>query len=166
VKDLPERLCVALKSSQICVRRHLMLIHTVNPQVLAVPESMKLQLDWSDLILSHAWIDNQKTGSSDGLSFTVEDPTNGTMPDCGEAEAEAAVDAAYRAFSCWRGVLAKERAQYLQSWLPAIRKHAEDFTRLISLEQGNRWARAGVKSITARPTSSGLPRGRSGFTEM
>jgi succinate-semialdehyde dehydrogenase/glutarate-semialdehyde dehydrogenase len=101
---------------------------------------MMLELDCRDLILSHAWIDNKMTGSSDGLSFTVEDPADGTilatLPDCGEAEAEAAVDAAYRAFSCWRGLLAKERAQYLQAWLAIIRKHAEDLARLISLEQG------------------------------
>jgi len=99
-----------------------------------------LQLDCSELILSDAWIDNRKTGSSDGLSFTVEDPADGTilatLPDCGEAEAGAAVDAAHRAFSRWRGLLAKERAQYLQAWLSVIRKHAEDLARLISLEQG------------------------------
>src|SRR3984957_5088163 len=99
-----------------------------------------LQLECSDLILSHAWIDNKQTGSSDGQSFTVEDPADGTilatLPDCGEAEAEAAVDAAHRAFSSWRTLLAKERAQYLQAWLSVIRKHAEDLARLISLEQG------------------------------
>jgi hypothetical protein len=33
-----------------------------------------LQLDCSDLILSYAWIDNKKTGSSGGQSFTVINP--------------------------------------------------------------------------------------------
>jgi 4-aminobutyrate aminotransferase/(S)-3-amino-2-methylpropionate transaminase len=33
-----------------------------------------LQLDCSDLILSYAWIDNKKTGSSGGQSFTVVNP--------------------------------------------------------------------------------------------
>ena len=69
-----------------------------------------LQLDCSDLILNHAWIDNQRTGSSDGRSFTVEDPADGTvlatLPDCGPVEAEAAATAAHRAFPavgahCW-----------------------------------------------------------------
>jgi succinate-semialdehyde dehydrogenase/glutarate-semialdehyde dehydrogenase len=99
-----------------------------------------LQLERSDLILSHAWIDNQKTGSSDGRSFTVENPADGTvlatLPDCGAVEAEAAASAAHRAFSPWRKLLAKERAQHLQAWLAVIRKHAEDLARLISLEQG------------------------------
>jgi succinate-semialdehyde dehydrogenase / glutarate-semialdehyde dehydrogenase len=99
-----------------------------------------LQLECDELILNHAWIDNQKTGSSDGYSFTVEDPADGTvlatLPDCGPVEAEAAVTAAHRAFCNWRTLLAKERAQHLQAWLAVIRKHGEDLARLISLEQG------------------------------
>jgi succinate-semialdehyde dehydrogenase/glutarate-semialdehyde dehydrogenase len=99
-----------------------------------------LQLDCSDLILNHAWINNQKTSSSDGRTFTVEDPADGTilatLPDCGQVEAEAAATAAHKAFSTWRALLAKERAQYLQSWLSEIRKHKEDLARLVSLEQG------------------------------
>jgi succinate-semialdehyde dehydrogenase / glutarate-semialdehyde dehydrogenase len=99
-----------------------------------------LQLECTDLILNHAWIDNQKTCSSDGRSFTVEDPADGTilatLPDCGCVEAEAAASAAYRAFASWSSLLAKERAQHLQAWLAVIRKHAEDLARLISLEQG------------------------------
>jgi hypothetical protein len=42
--------------------------------MLAVQESMMLQLDCSDWIVSHAWIDNKKTGSSDGQSSPVENP--------------------------------------------------------------------------------------------
>jgi succinate-semialdehyde dehydrogenase/glutarate-semialdehyde dehydrogenase len=99
-----------------------------------------LQLESSDLILSHAWIDNQKVSASDHRMFSVEDPADGTilskLPDCGPAEARAAVDAAQRAFGSWRALLAKERARHLQSWLAMVRKHAEDLARLISLEQG------------------------------
>jgi succinate-semialdehyde dehydrogenase / glutarate-semialdehyde dehydrogenase len=99
-----------------------------------------LQLECSELILNHAWIDNQKTGSSDRRTFTVEDPADGTvlatLPDCGPVEAEAAVTAAQRAFCSWRMLLAKERAQHLQAWLAVIRKHGEDLARLVSLEQG------------------------------
>jgi succinate-semialdehyde dehydrogenase / glutarate-semialdehyde dehydrogenase len=99
-----------------------------------------LQLTSSELIISHAWIDNQRVGSSDGRCFRVEDPADGTvlatLPDCGAAEAQAAADAAHRAFTGWRAMLAKERAQHLQAWLSQIRKHEEDLARLISLEQG------------------------------
>ncbi|MGC2401030.1 MAG: NAD-dependent succinate-semialdehyde dehydrogenase [Acidobacteriaceae bacterium] len=99
-----------------------------------------LQLASSELIVSHAWIDNQRVGSSDGRCFRVEDPADGAvlanLPDCGAVEAQAAADAAHRAFSGWRALLAKERAQHLQAWLSEIRKHGEDLARLISLEQG------------------------------
>src|ERR1700761_1240455 len=99
-----------------------------------------LQLESSDLILNHAWINNEKTTSSDNRTFTVEDPADGTLlatlPDCGPVEARAAVDAAQKAFLTWRALLAKERARHLQSWLAMVRKHAEDLARLISLEQG------------------------------
>jgi succinate-semialdehyde dehydrogenase / glutarate-semialdehyde dehydrogenase len=99
-----------------------------------------LQLECSELILNHAWIDNQRTESSDGRTFTVEDPADGTvlatLPDCGPVEAEAAVASAQRAFCSCRTLLAKERAQHLQAWLVVIRKHAEDLARLISLEEG------------------------------
>jgi hypothetical protein len=55
-----------------------------------------LQLESSDLILSHAWIDNQNVSSSDKLTFAVEDPAGGTilatLPDCGPVGAQADVD--------------------------------------------------------------------------
>ncbi len=99
-----------------------------------------LQLDRTELILNHAWIDNAPIAASDGRTFTVEDPADGavlaTVADCGAVEAEAAATAAHRAFSSWRGLLAKERAAHLQNWLALIRKNAEDLARLISLEQG------------------------------
>ena len=99
-----------------------------------------LRLDCTELILSHAWIDNQPVSSQDGQTFTVEDPADGTvlatLPDCGAAEADAATTAAHRAFPLWRGLLAKERASHLQAWLGKVRAHAEDLARLISLEQG------------------------------
>ena len=99
-----------------------------------------LRLECSDLIFAHAWIDNQKIGASDGRTFTVEDPADGTvlatLPDCGTPEAQAAVDAAQRAFPAWRALLAKERAHFLLTWLTLVRKHSEDLARLISLEEG------------------------------
>src|SRR5271169_6004839 len=99
-----------------------------------------LQLDRNDLILTHAWIANERVPSSDGCTFTVENPADGsviaTVADCGAAEAQAATEAAHRAFACWRKLLAKERASHLQVWLALVRKHQEDLARLISLEQG------------------------------
>jgi succinate-semialdehyde dehydrogenase / glutarate-semialdehyde dehydrogenase len=103
-------------------------------------EKRMLQLDRNDLIVTHAWIANQHVASSDGKTFSVENPADGSLiaevADCGATEAHAATEAAHRAFACWRKLLAKERAAYLQAWLALVRKNQEDLARLISLEQG------------------------------
>jgi succinate-semialdehyde dehydrogenase/glutarate-semialdehyde dehydrogenase len=99
-----------------------------------------LQLDRKDLIVTHAWIDNGRVSSTDAGTFRVDNPANGSLiaevADCGAPEARAATDAAFRAFACWRKLLARERAAHLQAWLALVRKNQEDLARLISLEQG------------------------------
>ena len=99
-----------------------------------------LQLDRKDLIVTHAWIGNRRVPSTDAGTFRVENPADGSLiaevADCGAPEARAATDAASRAFSCWRKLLAKERAAHLQAWLALVRRNQEDLARLISLEQG------------------------------
>jgi succinate-semialdehyde dehydrogenase / glutarate-semialdehyde dehydrogenase len=99
-----------------------------------------LQLDRNDLILTHAWIANERVASSDSRTFGVENPADGSqiaaVADCGAREARCATEAAHRAFAAWRGLLAKERAEHLQAWLGLVRKNQEDLALLISLEQG------------------------------
>jgi succinate-semialdehyde dehydrogenase / glutarate-semialdehyde dehydrogenase len=103
-------------------------------------EKYILQLDRQDLIVTHAWIGNDRITSSGAQTFAVENPADGSLiaevADCGAAEAHAAAEAAYSAFACWRKLLAKERAAHLQAWLTLVRKNQEDLARLISLEQG------------------------------
>jgi succinate-semialdehyde dehydrogenase/glutarate-semialdehyde dehydrogenase len=99
-----------------------------------------LQLDRKDLIVTDAWIDNGRVSSTDAGTFRVDNPATGSLiaevADCGAPEARAATDAAFRAFACWRKLLARERAAHLQAWLALVRKNQEDLARLISLEQG------------------------------
>jgi len=99
-----------------------------------------LQLDRKDLIVTDAWIDNGRVSSTDAGTFRVDNPATGSLiaevADCGTPEARAATDAAFRAFACWRKLLARERAAHLQAWLALVRKNQEDLARLISLEQG------------------------------
>jgi len=99
-----------------------------------------LQLDRKDLIVTHAWIANERVLSSDARNFGVENPADGSLiaevADCSAAEARAATEAACRAFASWRKLLAGERAAHLQAWLALVRKYQEDLARLISLEQG------------------------------
>ena len=99
-----------------------------------------LQLDRKDLIVTHAWIGNGRVPSTETGTFRVDSPADGSLiaevADCGAPEARAAADAAFRAFACWRKLLARERAAHLQAWLALVRKNQEDLARLISLEQG------------------------------
>jgi succinate-semialdehyde dehydrogenase / glutarate-semialdehyde dehydrogenase len=108
--------------------------------LIAAGENDMLQLDRADLIVRHAWIANNRVASSDGRTFAVENPADGSLlaevADCGPVEARIAADAAHQAFAIWRKLLAKERAAHLQAWLAQVRRNQEDLARLISLEEG------------------------------
>jgi succinate-semialdehyde dehydrogenase / glutarate-semialdehyde dehydrogenase len=99
---------------------------------------MKLQRE--DLIVNRAMIGGARVAASDGGCFAVTNPADGSqiacVPDCGAAEAQAAVDAAERAFGEWKLRPAKERAGVLKAWFAALIANQEDLARLISLEQG------------------------------
>jgi len=99
-----------------------------------------LSLNRTELIAQGAWIAGKAVGASESRTFTVYNPANGsliaTLPDCGAAEAEAAISAAHEAFLSWRKLLAKERADFLKAWYAVLKKNQEDLARLISLEQG------------------------------
>jgi succinate-semialdehyde dehydrogenase/glutarate-semialdehyde dehydrogenase len=103
-------------------------------------ETAMLQLDRKDLIVTHAWIANERVASGGGHTFAVENPADGSLiaevADCVSVEGRAAADAAHSAFASWRKLLAKDRAAYLQAWLAQVKKHQEDLARLISLEEG------------------------------
>ncbi|MBV8673872.1 MAG: aldehyde dehydrogenase family protein, partial [Acidobacteriaceae bacterium] len=103
-------------------------------------DNLMLHLSRKDLIVTHAWIANERVPSSDGRGFAVENPADGSLiaqvADCGAAEARAAADAGHKAFASWRKLLAKERSAHLQRWLAEVRKNEDDLARLISLEEG------------------------------
>ncbi len=112
----------------------------VENDLITAGEKHMLQLDRPDLIVAHAWMANRQAPSSDGRTFPVENPADGSLiaevSDCGPVEARAAADAAHHAFLGWRKLLARERAAHLQAWLAQVKKNQEDLARLISLEQG------------------------------
>jgi succinate-semialdehyde dehydrogenase / glutarate-semialdehyde dehydrogenase len=78
--------------------------------------------------------------AEEGRRFDVTDPATdaafANVPDSGPADARAAVDAAHAAFTTWRAVPAKQRAQIIKRWNDLIVAHQEDLGRLISREQG------------------------------
>ena len=107
-------------------------------------EGLTMKLQREDLIVNRAMIGGARVAASDGGCFAVTNPADGSqiacVPDCGAAEAQAAVDAAERAFGEWKTRPAKERAGVLKAWFAALIANQEDLARLISLEQGKPFA--------------------------
>jgi succinate-semialdehyde dehydrogenase/glutarate-semialdehyde dehydrogenase len=101
---------------------------------------MNLSLSQAELIATQSFLANQWIDAADARRFAVTNPATGEViadvPDCGPADARAAVDAAHAAFLSWRTVLAKDRAALLKRWHALILENQEDLARLISLEQG------------------------------
>ena len=99
-----------------------------------------MKLVRSDLIVDRALVAGRWISEAVERTFPVLNPADDTrltdVPDCGAAEAEAAVNAAQAAFASWRLRPAKERSQFLKRWFDAIIANQEDLARLISLEQG------------------------------
>jgi len=69
----------------------------------------------------------------------------GRVPDLGQAETRAAIEAANAAFPGWSGKLAKERSAILRRWFELQRDHKEDLARLMTAEQGKPLAEARVE---------------------
>jgi succinate-semialdehyde dehydrogenase/glutarate-semialdehyde dehydrogenase len=58
------------------------------------------------------------------------------VPDAGAAGTRLAIEAAYRAFPAWSGLLAKERAAILRRWYELQLAHAEEIAQIMTAEQG------------------------------
>jgi succinate-semialdehyde dehydrogenase/glutarate-semialdehyde dehydrogenase len=78
--------------------------------------------------------------ASDGSTFTVSDPATGEVFDevanATEADALAAVEAAYVAGAAWAKVAPRERAEILRRAFELMIAHKEEFARLITRENG------------------------------
>ena len=89
------------------------------------------------LIRQQCLIDGQWRGEP---STPVINPASGEtiarVPNLGAAETRSAIDAAYRAFPAWSGLLAKERAAILRRWYELQLAHAEEIAQLMTAEQG------------------------------
>lgn len=66
----------------------------------------------------------------------------GTVPDCGAAEAEAAIAAAQAAWPEWRRRTANERAALLEAWHALVLANLDDLARIMTAEQGKPLAEA------------------------
>ena len=92
-------------------------------------------------LIDGAWIQ-----ADSGRTLVVTDPATGasigTIPEAGAAETRRAIEAAQRAFPAWAARTAADRASLLHALAAAIRAHADDLARLLTLEQGKPLAEA------------------------
>jgi succinate-semialdehyde dehydrogenase / glutarate-semialdehyde dehydrogenase len=107
---------------------------------------MTLTLKNPALFVQQAFIAGEWTGAASGATMDVDDPATGavigTIPDCGEADTQAAVDAAQAAWPAWRSKTAGERAALLERWYALVMDNVADLGRIMTAEQGKPIAEA------------------------
>jgi succinate-semialdehyde dehydrogenase / glutarate-semialdehyde dehydrogenase len=105
-----------------------------------------MNIQVSKLIRSSAFIDGQWRSASDGGSFNVTDPADGSVitkvADCRKEDALAAVASAERAFPAWAATSAKERGRLLRRWFDLMMAHQNELGEILAREQGKPFAEA------------------------
>ncbi|MGB1310440.1 MAG: NADP-dependent succinate-semialdehyde dehydrogenase [Leucothrix sp.] len=105
-----------------------------------------MQLQDSSLLHEKCYINGQWLDANSAATITVTNPANGdvlgTIPDMGEAETQAAIDAAHAALPAWRALTAKERTAKLQAWYQLMMENQDDLGLMMTLEQGKPLAEA------------------------
>lgn len=98
------------------------------------------QLNDKDLFRQAGLIDGSWVGATSSKTIDVIDPATqasvGTVPDMGQAETRAAIDAAAKAFATWKKKTHAERAALLECWHSLMVENLEDLATLLTLEQG------------------------------
>jgi len=102
-----------------------------------------MQLKVPSIVKDQCLIDGKWVGTP---KLEVENPATGAVigrvPDLGQKETRAAIEAAHAAFPGWSGKLAKERSAILRRWYELQREHKEDLALLMTSEQGKPLAEA------------------------
>ncbi|MBN8818427.1 MAG: NAD-dependent succinate-semialdehyde dehydrogenase [Sphingomonas sp.] len=97
-------------------------------------------IQYKPLLRASAYIDGAWMDASDGKAIDVTDPFTGglisTIPSLSQAQVQAAINAAERAFPAWSRQPARERGKVLRRLLDLILRHRDDLARLITLENG------------------------------
>lgn len=107
---------------------------------------MTLSLNDSSLLVERAFIGGEWVGAASGATLDVDNPATGavlgTIPDCGETETQAAIEAAQAAWPAWRSKTAGERAALLERWHALVMDNLTDLARIMTAEQGKPIAEA------------------------
>ncbi|MCY7420976.1 MAG: NAD-dependent succinate-semialdehyde dehydrogenase [Chitinophagaceae bacterium] len=100
----------------------------------------------SALLQTQSFINNKWVAARSGKTFKVLNPANGAVvanvAECTEAETEAAIKAASKAFVLWRKKTAKERGALMRKWYELVMANADDLALLMTTEQGKPVAEA------------------------
>ena len=101
---------------------------------------MTLSLNNPALLIEKAFIGGEWSGARSGATLPVDNPATGavigTVPDCGEAETQAAIAAAEAAYPAWRARTAADRAALLERWHALVLDNIADLARIMTAEQG------------------------------
>jgi succinate-semialdehyde dehydrogenase/glutarate-semialdehyde dehydrogenase len=108
------------------------------------------------LIKNLAYIGGRWVGAQGKKTFSVLNPVDlsviADVPDMGEADVQAAIDAAVKAFAPWSALLPVERADILEKWSALIAEKAPDLALLMTYEQGKPLAEAEGEAAGAAAT--------------
>jgi succinate-semialdehyde dehydrogenase/glutarate-semialdehyde dehydrogenase len=103
-------------------------------------EQLPIPLKDATLYKTRSYIDGQWVAADDDVTFSVDNPANGSIiaqvSNLGAAEASRAIAAANKAFKSWSALTGKERANILRRWFDLIIANTEDLAQLMTLEQG------------------------------
>lgn len=116
---------------------------------MAVQDIARVSLRDPSLLQRQAYIDGQWVDADSGATFPVINPATGEtiaeVPRMGTAETRRAIEAANRAFSAWKHLLAKERAHILRRFYDLMMENQEDLAVLLTTEQGKPLSEAKVE---------------------
>ncbi|MDM8565705.1 NAD-dependent succinate-semialdehyde dehydrogenase [Candidatus Halobeggiatoa sp. HSG11] len=97
-----------------------------------------MQLQNSNLFKQQAYINGSWVSSDQTIEVTNPATSSvlGTIPNFGQAETKAAIEAAHAAGIEWRSKLAKERSKLLRDWFDLIMQNQKDLATIMTAEQG------------------------------
>src|SRR5690348_15977252 len=131
-------------------RRHVRLYHTGGREAASAPRTERRGLHAATLMTDTAfgpdsgpadlYIGGKWLPARDGRRFDVINPSTGdalaSVADAGVPDALAAVEAAHAAGSHWASTAPRDRAEILRRAFELMTAQAEEYARLISLENG------------------------------
>lgn len=99
-----------------------------------------LKLTDPSLLRTQLYINGKWEDADNGATMAVLNPATReeviSIPNAGAAETRRAIEAADKAFTTWRQLVAKERSSILKRWFSLIMANQEDLAQLMTAEQG------------------------------